>query len=103
MGQLIKNDASNLVPVGTQGSLTIAGSAVSWDGSDDPETDFKFVQLQVKAADGAYISFDGTNAESSDFQVDDLFTAVWPRATFLAASFLDVSTDGTVVYQGFTA
>lgn len=103
MGKLIKNDASTLVPIGTQGSLTIAGTADSWDASDDPDCDFEFIQLQVKAADGAYISFDGSAATSSDFQVDDLFTAVWPRATFRKASFLDVSTDGTVVYQGFTA
>ena len=101
MAEVIKNDASSLIPVGTQGSLTIAGTAASWDGSDDADADWTYIQFQVKATSGAYISFDGSAATSSDFQVADLFTAVWPRATFDVASFLDVSEDGTVVYQGF--
>jgi hypothetical protein len=64
---------------------------------------WEYIQIQVKAADGAYISFDGTDAASTDFQVEDLFTAVWPRETFRVAKFLDVTADGTVIYQGFTA
>jgi hypothetical protein len=100
MATRIENDSSNLIAVGNQGSLSIAGSAVSWSGSEEGQ----FFQIQVKAADGAYISFDGAeDATSSDFQVENLFSDLYSRAQFAKMSFLDVNADGSVIYQGFNA
>jgi len=99
MATRIENDSSNLIAVGNQGSLTIAGSAVSWTGSEEGQ----FFQIQVKADDGAYISFDSTAATSSDFQVENLFSDLYTRAQFAKMSFLDVNADGSVIYQGFNA
>ncbi len=99
MATRIENDSSNLISVGSQGSLTIAGTAAQWSGSEDGQ----FFQIQVKADDGAYISFDDTDATSSDFQVENLFSDLYTRAQFAKMSFLDVNADGSVIYQGFNA
>ena len=103
MAEEIRNDASHISPIGTQGSLTLSGSAVSWDRSDDPEGEWKYIQYQVLAADGAYLSYDGTDAASGDFEVANRFSATVSPKTFAALSFLNISAAGTVVYQGFTA
>ncbi len=100
MATRIENDSSNLIAVGSKDSLTIAGSAAQWDGNDEGQ----FFQVQVKADDGAYIRFDGGgDATSADFQVENLFSDLYCRAQFAKMSFLDVDTDGTVIYQGFNA
>jgi hypothetical protein len=103
MATEIKNDASHIKPEGTQGALTLAGTAVTWDGTGDADADWQYVQYQVLATSGAYISYDGTAAASGDFEVANRFSATVSRATFLTTSFLDISEDGTVVYQGFVA
>lgn len=103
MATEIKNDASHISPIGSQNTLTLAGTAVSWDGSDDTAGEWDYVQYQVLAASGAYIRYDGTAASSGDFEVANRFSATVSRKTFLETSFLDISEDGTVVYQGFTA
>ena len=104
MGKILKHSASNLLPIGSQGSLTLAGTAVSWDGSDDADADWEVIQYQIiTAAEGAWISYDGTAAAANDFFVAVNFTASVSRGTFLAMSFLDHTTDGKVIYQGFRA
>ena len=103
MATAIKNDSSNLLAVGTQGALTIAGTAATWDASDDTDASFEYVQVQVLADDGAYVSFDGTAAAAGDFEVPNQFTALYSRGQFLKTSWLDIGANGTVVYQGMEA
>jgi len=109
MATTIKNDSSNLQAAkanGTviaQGSLTINGTAAIWDGSDDTGGNFEFISIQVKAAEGAYVSLDGSAATTTDFEVPNLWTATYSRGQFLLTSFKNISTAGTVIYQGMVA
>ena len=99
--QRIKNDGSTLIAKdSTQGTVTVDGTSRSWDGTTGAGA--QYYQVQVRAAEGAYINFE-TTAVNTNFVVDDKFTDLYTSAQFAKMEFLRHTSSGTVVFQGFDA